>query len=233
MYQNVYATLLSYAILSCDIYICTRLLNSPGTFCNMDSQTQQLQPVKPQKGKHAHWVRWTVVSLILTAVFAVVVFLILRYVGIQQGVTLLTIISIIAGIVFGSLGFTLSLLQYYYPRTSDQPISSVATSLSSDKTMPNEPSFASQPSQQPSSPSLLRNNTFMSSNQTSTNALLSAVSQHLLRQNGNKRTAYPTDMNFRELFNKKVYILPRFLFAYETDAISFEMNQLLDRIDIG
>ncbi len=115
----------------------------------MDPQLQQLQPGKTRRGKHVHWVRWTVVSLVLTAVFAIAVFFILKFVGIQQGVTFLTIISIIAGIVFGLLGFMLSLLQYYYPRTSTHPISSTASVPTSHVTPPTEytlsPGYSNDP----------------------------------------------------------------------------------------
>jgi len=69
--------------------------------------------------------------------------------------------------------------------------------------------------------------------QLSINEFLSRASVHLLNQTGNKRTAYPTDMNFRELFEKQVYIPPRFFPINGADSqktSSINLENILDQI---
>lgn len=60
---------------------------------------------------------------------------------------------------------------------------------------------------------------------------LSKVSSKLLEQNGNKRTAYPIDMSFRELFEKQVYIPPCFFIAYEITENPMDLNEFINRFD--
>ncbi len=49
------------------------------------------------------------------------------------------------------------------------------------------------------------------SSDTSTNDFLAGIAARLFAQSGNRRTAYPTDMNFRELFERNIHVPPSFL----------------------
>lgn len=69
--------------------------------------------------------------------------------------------------------------------------------------------------------------------QLSVDSFLFEVALRLLNRTGKRRTAYPTDMNFRELYEEQVYIPPLFPLPYETTAPLMSLDQLLDQLDLG
>src|SRR5579884_1363975 len=71
-----------------------------------------------QTHKQFPWVLGMVVSGVLVAIlgFVVVVLLVLRTQGMTQGVTTLTILSIVVGVVLSLLSLLVSFLQWHHPK---------------------------------------------------------------------------------------------------------------------
>ena len=78
---------------------------------------------KKQKRKKFPWVLGTVISAVILAIitFTIAAFLILHNQGTTQGISTLTIISIVFGVVISLLGLMLSFLQWHHPKVSVVP----------------------------------------------------------------------------------------------------------------
>lgn len=59
------------------------------------------------------------------------------------------------------------------------------------------------------------------------------VSRDLLKQSGNRRTAYPLDMSFRELFEQGVYIAPMFSEIHSRSQFTINFDELVGTLRLG
>lgn len=67
----------------------------------------------------------------------------------------------------------------------------------------------------------------------SAEADLDDISNILLQRSGNRRTAYPTDMNFRDLYDYNVFISPSFSHTYQADSQLLPFRKLLSNLVNG
>src|SRR6266567_4731519 len=125
----------------------------------MTIQMHEPHSNKKQRHKQFPWVLWVVVGAVIMAIiaFTVAAFLILQNQGTAQGISTLTIISILTGAVIGLLGLMVSFLQWHHPKSSTTPETSTAPQTSSHWTLTIGPAIESSASSNtiisPSSPS--------------------------------------------------------------------------------
>src|SRR2546426_7287027 len=88
----------------------------------MQTQPSGARSDTQQKRKRFPWILGIIVSIGLIAIlaFVVVTLLILRSQGISQGISTLTIISIVVGFVVSILSLLISFLQWHHPRPVDR-----------------------------------------------------------------------------------------------------------------
>src|SRR2546429_5904015 len=84
----------------------------------MQTQSSSTRSATKQKRKRFPWVIGVAVSIVLIALLVFVVFtlLIVRSQGVTQGITTLTVISIVVGCVVSILGLLVSFLQWHHPK---------------------------------------------------------------------------------------------------------------------
>src|SRR5438874_9711722 len=92
----------------------------------------QLQSQHPNKRQRPHWrfrIHWIVVSIVLIViiVFAVAAILILINEGISHGLIILTILSLIVGVVVSLLGLMFNFFQWVNSKPSHVPDPLVAS----------------------------------------------------------------------------------------------------------
>src|SRR4051812_36776570 len=117
----------------------------------MTAQQQGPQPTQKQgqqfEKKHSSRIPWIAAGIVLAAIltFSLATLFILRNQGITQGTSTLTVLSIIAGVILGLLGFLFTFLQWFHSRYSE---------ISHSPTIPSSPSQPLQDILPPSSSAL-------------------------------------------------------------------------------
>src|SRR5436305_7622129 len=103
---------------------------------DMVPQLQEQQPSNSQRPKQHSWMHRIVISVVIIAsmAFAIAALLIVKSQGINQGSTILTIISIVVGVVIGLLGLLFAFLQWYNSKHSGIPNPSTISPASQSAT---------------------------------------------------------------------------------------------------
>jgi tetratricopeptide (TPR) repeat protein len=90
----------------------------------------QPQSQKPQRRKGLPLGQWIIILIIILTIiaFGIAAYLIVKNQGSTQGLTTLTIITIVCGLIVALLALMFAIFQWLYPRTSSVPEPSVTTS---------------------------------------------------------------------------------------------------------
>ncbi len=100
----------------------------------MDVRPSSLQPQqkKPRRHKGLFLGQWIIILIIILTIisFGIAVYLILKNQGITQGSSILTIISLICGVIFGLLGLMITYFQWRYPVAPETSNTNITSSSS-------------------------------------------------------------------------------------------------------